>query len=153
MTLYAEAVRSMRRFDAQVEPQQTLSPQKLLVRGPQSAIEVVTAAPLHRLVVRCRKPHPRRVRPRPHRSGRVMSKQAWEAFGQACWREPELQVPQAPWPVEPHGPQAFPQQNHDISPLTAAISVSFQVSRGRAPDEKIDSCGLACRRFHPEEEN
>jgi hypothetical protein len=96
MTLYAEGVRSMRRLDAHVPPQQDCSPQKLLVRGPQSAMEVVTAAPLQRLVVRCRKPHPRRVRPSPHTSGRVMSKQAAEALGQACWREPELQVPQAP---------------------------------------------------------
>jgi len=96
MTLYAEGVRSMRRLDAHVDPQQVRSPQKLLVRGPQSAMEVVTAAPLHRLVVRCRKPHPRRVRLRPHAAGLVMDKHAAEAFGQACWREPELQVPQAP---------------------------------------------------------
>ena len=96
MTLYAEGVRSMRRFDAQVAPQQDRSPQKLLVRGPQSAMEVVTAAPLHRLVVRCRKPQPRRVRLMPQAAGLVMDKQAAEAFGQACWRKPELQVPQAP---------------------------------------------------------
>ena len=96
MTLNADGVRSMRRFDAQVAPQQDRSPQKLLVRGPQSAMDVVTAAPLHRLVVRCRKPHPRRVKLKPHAAGLVMDKHAAEALGQACWREPELHVPQAP---------------------------------------------------------
>jgi len=128
MTLNAEGVRSMSRLLAQDAPQHVRSPQKLLVRGPQSAIEVVTAAPLHRLVVRCRNPQPRRVKVKPQAAGLVMDRHAAEALGQACWREPELQVPQAPWPAEPHGPQALPQQNHDISPVTAAISVSFQVA-------------------------
>jgi hypothetical protein len=140
MALNAEGVRSMRRLDAQVAPQHDRSPQKLLVRGPQSAMEVVTAAPVQRLVVRCRNPHPRRVRVRPHAAGLVMDRHAAEAFGQACWREPELQVPQAPWPAEAHGPHALPQQNHDISPVTAAISVSFQVTRGLTPRRKTDSC-------------
>jgi hypothetical protein len=45
-----------------------------------------------------------------------MPKQASEAFGQAHWWELELQVPHAPWPALPQGPQAEPQQNHDISP-------------------------------------
>jgi hypothetical protein len=84
MTLYAEGVRSMRRLDAQLAPQQVRSPQKLLVRGPQSAMLVVTAAPVHRLVVRCRKPQPRRLRLTPQAAGLVMDKQAAEALGQAC---------------------------------------------------------------------
>jgi hypothetical protein len=74
--------------------------------------------------VRCWNPQPRRDKLTPHRSGRVMLKHAAEALGQACCLDPELQVPQAPWPVAPHGPQALPQQNHDISPTIAAIDVS-----------------------------
>jgi hypothetical protein len=45
-----------------------------------------------------------------------MLKQESEVFGQAHWWEPELQFPHAPPPALPHGPQAAPQQNHDISP-------------------------------------
>jgi hypothetical protein len=45
-----------------------------------------------------------------------MLKQAAEVFGHAHWCEPELQFPQAPPPALPQGPQALPQQNHDISP-------------------------------------
>ena len=62
------------RWLPQLAPQQLRSPQKLRVRGPQSAIEVTTEEPLQRLVVRCWKPHVRRLMPViPHRSGRVMS--------------------------------------------------------------------------------
>ncbi|GAB3962739.1 hypothetical protein GCM10027615_01460 [Plantactinospora veratri] len=57
----------------------------------------------------------------PQTSGRVIARQAAEAFGQACWKLPDVQVPQAPRPVDAHGPQALPQQNQDTSPVTAAM--------------------------------
>lgn len=60
----------------QLAPQQLRSPQKLLVRGPQSAMDVTTEAPLQRFLVRCWKPQPRRDMLRPQRSGRVMSQHA-----------------------------------------------------------------------------
>jgi hypothetical protein len=65
-------------------------------------------------------PQVRRIRVSPHRSGRVIAKQASEVFGQAQCRLPELQVPHAPWPAEPHGPQAVPQQNQEVSPVVGA---------------------------------
>ncbi|GAA0342360.1 hypothetical protein GCM10010151_34940 [Actinoallomurus spadix] len=58
----------------------------------------------------------RRARPSPHWSGWVIPKQASDVFGHAHWCEPELQVPQAPCPALPQGPQELPQQNQDISP-------------------------------------
>src|SRR5690606_2742207 len=118
MRLKAAGVRSISRLLAQVEPQQLRSPQNRSVCGPQSAIVVTTLPPPQRDVVRCRKPQVRRDRPTPHRSGRVIAQQASEVLGQACWRLPELQVPQAPLPVLLHGPQAVPQQNQETSPLT-----------------------------------
>jgi hypothetical protein len=42
--------------------------------------------------------------------------QAEETVGQACWCLLDAQVPQAPDPADPHGPQAAPQQNHEASP-------------------------------------
>ena len=92
-------------------PQQDLAPQKLFVRGPQSAIVMQTVAPLHWCRTFITAPQPRRGMFSPHRSGRVMSQQADEAFGQAPLRWLEWQVPQAPVPVLPHGPQPPPQQN------------------------------------------
>jgi hypothetical protein len=50
IALYADGVRSIRRFVAHVDPQQFRSPQKEFVSGPQSAIETLTQAPLHWLV-------------------------------------------------------------------------------------------------------
>jgi hypothetical protein len=44
----------------------------------------------------------------------------------------ELQVPQAPWPADPHGPQALPQQNQDISPLMAVMCYLPLVEAGVA---------------------
>jgi hypothetical protein len=55
----------------------------------------------------------------PHLSGRVTSKQEEEVFGHAHWWLPELQLPQAPPPAEPHGPQEEPQQNQEASLLKA----------------------------------
>ncbi|MEU4548310.1 hypothetical protein [Nonomuraea dietziae] len=49
--LYAAGVRSIRRLLAQVEPQQLRSPQNRSVCGPQSAMAVMTLAPLHSAVV------------------------------------------------------------------------------------------------------
>jgi hypothetical protein len=70
----AAGVRSMTRFDAHVPPQQARSPQNDRVRGPQSAIDVTTRAPLHRFVVACRNPHVRRDTPvTPQLSGRVIA--------------------------------------------------------------------------------
>ena len=70
----AAGVRSMTRFDAQVPPQQDRSPQNDRVRGPQSAIDVTTREPLHRLVVACRNPQVRRETPvTPHWSGLVIA--------------------------------------------------------------------------------
>ena len=89
MALYAAGVRSMIRLLEQVLPQQTVSPQNRSVCGPQSAIVVVTPAPVHRLVVRCAKPHVRRLSPTPQLSGRVIDQQASDALGQACWKLPE----------------------------------------------------------------
>src|SRR5690348_4439755 len=67
-----------------------------------------------------------------------MLKQAAEAFGHAHWCDPELQFPQAPPPALPQGPQALPQQNHDISPkageplleqpITASVRWIFEVT-------------------------
>src|SRR5262249_51903592 len=54
--------------------------------------------------------------PSPHRSGRVMSQQAWEALGQAPMFLEDWQVPQAPVPGLPQGPQEEPQQNQVVSP-------------------------------------
>src|SRR3954464_11871928 len=48
-----------------------------------------------------------------------MLKQPSEGLGQAHWCDPELQLPHAPPPALPHGPQEAPQQNHDISPYAA----------------------------------
>ena len=74
MRLNAAGVRSMIRFEAQVPPQQARSPQNRSVCGPQSAIEVTTRAPVHRLVVACRKPQVRRdTLVTPQRSGRVIA--------------------------------------------------------------------------------
>jgi hypothetical protein len=46
IALYAEGVRSTMRWLPQLAPQQLRSPQKLRVRGPQSAIEVTTEEPV-----------------------------------------------------------------------------------------------------------
>ncbi|MEU0092146.1 hypothetical protein [Kribbella sp. NPDC006257] len=63
----------MTRFDAHVPPQQARSPQNDRVRGPQSAIDVTTRAPVHRCVVACRNPHVLRDTPViPQLSGRVI---------------------------------------------------------------------------------
>jgi hypothetical protein len=50
-----------------------------------------------------------------------MLKQASDALGHAHWWDPELQVPQAPLPALPHGPQELPQQNQDISPKAGEL--------------------------------
>jgi hypothetical protein len=34
---------------------------------------------------------------------------------------PDLQLPHAPPPAEPHGPHAAPQQNHDVSADVGAL--------------------------------
>src|SRR5690242_7667811 len=81
MALNADAVRSITRLVPQLDPQQFRSPQNRCVLGPQSAIEVLTLLPLQGLVVKCTKPQPRCARPRPHRSGLVMFRQAAEVFG------------------------------------------------------------------------
>src|SRR3954453_8313909 len=60
-----------------------------------------------------------------------MSKHAWDAFGHAQCLLAELQLPHAPPPADPHGPQAAPQQNHDASDVAGA-SIS---SIGFAPFE------------------
>ena len=91
--------------------QQEVVPQKLFVRGPQSAIVMHTVAPVHWCRTFITEPQPRRGMFSPQRSGRVMSQQACEAFGQAPFNWLDWQVPQAPVPVLPHGPQPPPQQN------------------------------------------
>jgi hypothetical protein len=63
IALNAAGVRSMTRLEAQFPPQQVRSPQNRSVCGPQSAIDVTTRFPLHRLVVACRNPQVRRVIP------------------------------------------------------------------------------------------
>jgi hypothetical protein len=50
-----------------------------------------------------------------------MAKQLSDVFGHAQWRLPELQLPHAPPPAEPQGPQAAPQQNHDASAVVGAL--------------------------------
>jgi hypothetical protein len=86
----AAGVRSMIRLEAHAPPQQARSPQNRSVCGPQSAIDVTTREPLHRLVVECRNPQVRRVIPViPQRSGLVISRHAADVFGQACWKLPE----------------------------------------------------------------
>lgn len=91
--------------------QHDLAPQKLLVRGPQSAMVMQTAAFVHWWRTLMTEPQPRLGMFSPHRSGRVMSQQAAEAFGQAPLYWLDWQVPQAPVPVLPQGPQPPPQQN------------------------------------------
>jgi hypothetical protein len=72
--LNAAGVKSMTRFEAQFPPQQVRSPQNRSVCGPQSAIDVTTRLPVHRLVVACWKPHVRRDIPViPQVSGWVMA--------------------------------------------------------------------------------
>jgi hypothetical protein len=63
--------------------QQDRAPQKLLVRGPQSAIVMQTVAPVHWCRTFITEPQPRRGMFSPHRSGRVMLQHAEDAFGQA----------------------------------------------------------------------
>jgi hypothetical protein len=91
--------------------QHDFAPQKLFVRGPQSATVTQTCAPVHWWRTFMTEPHPRRGMYSPHRSGRVIFQQAWEAFGQAPLYWLDWQVPQAPVPVLPHGPHPPPQQN------------------------------------------
>jgi len=52
ITLKAEGVRSMIRFEPQVDPQHVVRPQKSWVAGPQSAIEADTHLPLQRFVMK-----------------------------------------------------------------------------------------------------
>jgi hypothetical protein len=148
IALYAAGVRSTIRSLAQVPPQQLCSPQKLLVRGPQSAIDVTTDAPVHRFVVRCWNPHPRLLMLRPQLPGRVMARHAADAFGQACWRDPELQVPQAPRPVVAQGPQAVPQQNQDISPTIVIWCPPFFAFPATLGAD-VDRRGLTFPRYAP----
>ncbi|MFC7591896.1 hypothetical protein ACFQYP_55435 [Nonomuraea antimicrobica] len=89
-------MRSISRLLAQVAPQQLRSPQNRSVCGPQSAMAVTTLPPPHNDVIWWRKPQVLRDRETPQLSGRVIAQQASEVLGQACWRLPELQVPQAP---------------------------------------------------------
>ena len=111
ITENAAGVRSTMWLVRQTPLQHDLAPQKLLVRGPQSAIVMQTEALVHWCRILITEPQPRRGMFSPHRSGRVMSQQAWDAFGQAPLYWLDWQVPQAPVPVLPHGPQPPPQQN------------------------------------------
>jgi hypothetical protein len=124
MALNADGVRSISRLLWQVLPQQVLSPQKLLVAGPQSAMDTETEDLLHRLVTENTWPRPRSARLRPQASGRVMLKQDDEAYGHAHWWLPDLQLPHAPPPADPHGPHELPQQNQLISPVAGVIGVT-----------------------------
>ncbi|GHJ40730.1 hypothetical protein Sm713_63390 [Streptomyces sp. TS71-3] len=114
--------------------QQVASPQKLLVRGPQSETVTHTVAPEHWCLTFITEPQPRLGMLSPHRSGRVMSKHDCEALGQAACALLDWQVPQAPVPALPQGPQALPQQNQVLSPAQRlvdpqAMSLPFTVER------------------------
>jgi hypothetical protein len=117
----AEGVRSITRLVRQVPLQQAVSPQKLLVRGPQSETVTQTVAPEHWWRTFITEPQPRRWMVSPHRSGRVMSKHAWEVLGHAAWCALDWQVPHAPVPALPQGPQALPQQNQVVSPAQRLV--------------------------------
>jgi hypothetical protein len=69
----------------QLPLQQTASPQNWWVFGPQSATDTVTQAPEHQWVTKIVLPQGLYGRFSPHWSGRVMLKQACEAYGQAHW--------------------------------------------------------------------
>jgi hypothetical protein len=64
-----------------------------------------------------------------------MSKHAWEVLGQAAMWALDWQVPQAPVPALPQGPQDPPQQNQVVSPahravVPQAMSVSPSLAHG-----------------------
>jgi hypothetical protein len=63
-----------------------------------------------------------------------MLKHPVEVFGQAHWCEPELQLPHAPPPALPQGPQEAPQQNHDISPYAGAALLEQPIGCLRSMD-------------------
>ena len=52
----------------------------------------------------------------PQAAGLVTLQQAADRFGQAAMFLLDWQVPQAPVPALPQGPQELPQQNQDVSP-------------------------------------
>ena len=65
-----------------------------------------------------------------------MLKHADEVLGQAAWCWLDWQVPQAPVPALPHGPQELPQQNQVVSPAHRAVdpqamSIPFAPHIGR----------------------
>ncbi len=80
-----------------------------------------TVAPEHWCLTFITEPQARRGMFSPHRSGRVMSKHAWEVLGQAAWWALDWQVPQAPVPALPQGPQELPQQNQVVSPAQRLV--------------------------------
>lgn len=91
----ALGVRSMIRLVRQAPLQQTASPQKSCVLGPQSASVTHTVAP-HWCLTLNTAPQPCRGMFSPHEEGLVTLKQAADKFGQAAMWELELQVPHAP---------------------------------------------------------
>src|SRR5690606_11338335 len=79
----AAGVRSITWFVLQVLPQHDFAPQKLLVRGPQSAMVMQTLSPVQLCFTFIFEPQPRLGRFSPHLSGRVISQQFCDAYGQA----------------------------------------------------------------------
>lgn len=98
-------------FVLHLPSQQDLAPQKLLVRGPQSATSTHTFLPEHWCLTDICDPQPRSGRCSPHLSGLVMAQHAFDAYGHAPRCLSDRQVPHAPLPAEPHGPHELPQQN------------------------------------------
>lgn len=131
----AAGVRSMTRWVRQEPLQQVCSLHHIWVLGPQSARVTQTAAPEHWCLTFTTEPQPRLGMFSPQAAGSVTLQQAEERLGQAAMFLPDWQVPQAPVPVLPQGPQELPQQNQEVSPAhrlvdPQAIAVPFVVLTG-----------------------
>jgi hypothetical protein len=153
----AAGVRSMTLLVRQEPPQQVASPQKLVVRGPQSATVTHTVAPEHWCLTFITEPQPRRGMFSPQVSGLVMSQQAADVFGQAAMFLLDWQVPQAPVPALPQDPQALPQQNQVASPaqrlvdpqamslpFTGAVRISPYACMPRVPRAAHSAAVVRC---------
>jgi hypothetical protein len=130
------------RFLWQSPLQQACSPQNSCVSGPQSANVTQTSLPEHLQWTFTTCPQPRRGRLSPHAPGLVTLKHAALRLGQAPMCLPDWQVPHAPVPADPQGPQALPQQNQLVSPRANhvdehATGISFR------SDQMTGRAGLA----------
>lgn len=112
----AAGVRSMTRWVRHWPLQQVCSLHQSWTFGPQSAMVTQTLAPEHWCLTFITEPQPRLGMFSPQAPGLVTLKQAAEALGHAAMFLLDWQVPQAPVPALPQGPQELPQQNQEPSP-------------------------------------